>query len=481
MRRITSSFDPRATSGRVALALALTTLLSAGCATATKITPPKAATAPAGWSRSLTTGAAASVDLARWWTSLGDSTLTGLVEQALANNLDVKTARSRLVSARAQRNLAQANLAPSVSGSVSPSASKRSKSDASASLSTSIDASWELDLFGGLSNAVAAAQADVAASEEDVHKTQVSLAAEVATNYVNLRGYQARLAIAQANLTSQRETLQLTEWRAQAGLVGSVDVEQARANLAQTEAQVPSLQTSITQTEYALAVLLGLQPTALVARLDATGAVPNPSDSLVVAIPAESLRQRPDVRAAEQRVIAETARLGQRNAARFPSFSLRGSLGTESITGALTGGSTAAASLAASIVQTIFDAGRIRQQIAIQAATQEQAVITYEATVLTALQDVENALVSIEKTRQRLVSLTTAVEASRNAALLAQQQYSAGLADFQKVLDTQRTVLSSEDTLANAQVTRVTGLIQLYKALGGGWSQAAQTATSTSH
>jgi outer membrane protein, multidrug efflux system len=473
MRLISEFLSPSAARLLVVLAVAG----SSACAT-TRVIPPASSAAPLpwAWSRSLQ-GATASVeDLSRWWERLNDPTLSRVIDQALKEGTDIRTARTRLAQARAERNLAQANLLPSVSGSASLSGNKRSSSDASGTFSASIDASWEPDVFGRLGNAVQAATADLAATAEDLHNTQVSLAAEVGVNYVDLRGYQARLAIARVNLSSQSETLQLTEWRAQAGLVSSVDVEQARASVAQTQAQIPSLEASIAQAEHRIAVLAGLQPGALAKELDAAAPLPAPPDRIATGIPAESLRQRPDVRAAEQRVLAETARLAQRKAARYPSFTLRGSLGTDMVTGALTGGTSAVASLIGSLAQTIFDAGRIRQQIAVQGAVQEQAVVTYESTVLTALEEVENALVSLEKNRERLDALNRAAEASRNAALLARQQYAAGLSDFQTVLDTQRSVLSAEDSVASTQVNRTTALIQLYKALGGGWSRTEQAA-----
>jgi multidrug efflux system outer membrane protein len=452
------------------LLVVLASALSGACATASAVVRPPATSVPSAWSRSVEGTTTSVEDLARWWERLCDPVLTGVVEQALKANPDLRIATARLRQAQARRNLAQANLLPSVSASGSVSGVKRSQSDATADLSASIDASWEPDIFGGLRSAVVAARADLAATEEDLHNTQVSLAAEVAVNYVDLRDYQARLAIAQANLATQRETLQLTEWRAQAGLVSSVDVEQARASAAQTSAQIPSLQTNIVQAEHRLAALAGLQPTSLAKQLDASAPIPAVPDGIAVGIPAESLRQRPDVRAAEQRVLAETARLAEAKAARYPSFSLRGSLGTDVVTGALTGGTSFVASLVGSVAQTIFDGGRIRQQIEIQGAAQEQAVISYESTVLTALEDVENALVALEQDRQRLAALTIAVGASRNAALLSRQQYAAGLADFQTVLDTQRSVLTAEETLSATEANRTTDLIQLYKALGGGWS-----------
>jgi outer membrane protein, multidrug efflux system len=473
MRLISAFLPPPAAR----LLVLFATVGSASCATSRAVAPVVPETSlPTAWNHSVQGATATVEDLGRWWERLGDPALTGLVDQALKASTDVRTARLRLAQARAERNLAQANFAPSISGSASLSGDKRSKSDASGTFSAGIDASWEPDVFGRLGNALQAARADLAATEEDLHNAQVSLAAEVAVNYVELRGYQARLAIARANLATQTETLQLTEWRAQAGLVGSVDVEQARASVAQTRSQVPSLETSIAQAEHRIAVLAGQQPTALVKQLDAAAPVPDLPAQIAVGIPAESLRQRPDVRAAEQRVLAETARLAQKNKTRFPSFTLRGSLGTDMVAGAMSNGTTLVASLVGSLAQTIFDAGRIRQQIAIQGTVQEQAVVTYESTVLTALEEVENALVSLDRTRERLDALDQAAEASRNAALLARQQYSAGLSDFQTVLDTQRSVLSAEDSVASTRVSRTTALIQLYKALGGGWSRTEQAA-----
>lgn len=465
---------------RIAWASALlTAVVSAGCATARVATPTPKTDVPQAWSRSVQGVVAGADDLSRWWDRLGDQTLSGLVDQALKNNPDVRTARARLRQARAQRTLAHANRFPSVSASGSASANKSSNSDGTGTFAASIDASWEPDVFGGLKASERAAAADYAASEEDLHNTQVSLAAEVAVNYVDLRGGQTRLAIAKANAASQAETLQITEWRAQAGLVGSVDVEQARTSLAQTQASIPSLESSIAQTQHTLAVLLGLPPAALAETLAAAAAIPLPPDRVAMGIPAETLRQRPDIRSAERTIVAEAARLEKTTASRYPSFGLNGSLGLQAVQGGLSGGTSLVASLAASLAQTVFDAGRIRAQIEGQSAVLDQAVISYESTVLTALQDVENALVSFEKSRARLASLTTAVEAARAAAVLARQQYEAGTADFQTVLETQRSVLSAEDSVASTQVDRITAVIQLYKALGGGWSQDQPAAAAS--
>lgn len=449
-------------------------IATAGCAVrSTALAVPGSAAAPAAAWQQVADGVVPGTpaDIATWWTQLGDTTLSDLVEQALRNSPDVHSAQARLRQARAERSIIASTLTPTVTAGASVSDGYARP----ASLSPGFDASWEPDVFGGTRAAVQAATADVNATLDDLHATQVSLAAEVGRNYVELRTSQSRLAIARRNEAAQAETLQLTGFRAQAGLVGGVDVEQARTNLEQTRAQLPTLESAIVQQMHRLAVLAGLTPEALTVTLSAAAPLPTVPASVAVGIPAEALRQRPDVRAAEQRIVAENARLASADAKRYPRFTLSGSIGAEIVTGALTGGTSLAASAAASVVQTLFDGGRIRQQIAIQSAVQEQRVAAYESTVLSALEDVENALVAFEKNRLRLASLQSAETAASNAALLAETQYSAGVSDFQRVLETQRTVLSVQDSVAATEGDRLTALIQLFKALGGGWSSTTDT------
>jgi outer membrane protein, multidrug efflux system len=457
-------------------ALAVSVMAAGGCAASrgALAKPTVTVPTPAAWSQAPGPSPAGD-DLARWWDRLQDPELNSLVERAIQNSRDLKTARSRLRQARAQVGLAAASRLPSVTASGSGSFNDTTKSDASGSGSAGLDASWEVDVFGGLKDAEIAAQADMARTAENLHNTQVSLVAEVANDYVNLRSYQRRLAIARQSLQAQTETLQITEWRAQAGLVSSLDVEQARTTVSQTRATLPSFETSIAQAEHALAALLGAEPSALVAELERAAAVPSPPAEVNAGIPADTLRQRPDIRAAERSIVAETARLSKANKARYPSFRLSGSLALQAATGAFTGGASLVSSLAGSVSQTLFDGGRIRQQIEIQSAVQEQAVLSYEAAVLTALQEVEDALVGLQKNGERLVSLREAAESARNAAQLARTRYDAGLVDFQTVLDTQRTVLSAEDSVASTETSQVTSLIQLYKALGGGWTNVPLT------
>jgi NodT family efflux transporter outer membrane factor (OMF) lipoprotein len=292
----------------------------------------------------------------------------------------------------------------------------------------------------------------------------------VALNYVEVRAFQARLATARQSLESQAETFQLTDWRAQAGLVGALDVEQARTQLEQTRAQIPSLETSLAQAEHRLSVLLGREPGALHERLAVRGPIPVPPDQVAVGIPADTLRQRPDVHAAERTLAAETARIGVREAARYPDFTLSGSIGLDAFRLSALGAGGAATSIAARIAGVIFDAGRLRAQVEAQSAVADQALAAYEAAILQALEDVEDSLAALDNSLRRAASLRGALESARNGALLARQRYSSGLIDFPPVLDTERTLLNVEDNLAAAEAESASALIRLYKALGGGWS-----------
>ena len=467
------------------LLLMLAGLGLSGCAAVGPDYVPPATGAPAGWARldpvaQPAAHSAASGDLGQWWQNLNDPLLSGLVDEALQASPDLRSAQAKLREARARRTVAAAGQYPSVTASGSASRSRSSEEAGSGAtrnfFSAGFDASWELDVFGGVRRSVEAAAADLESAVASLHDTQVSLASEVALTYVEVRVQQPRLDIARANLASQSETLQLTDWRAQAGLVSGQDVEQARSNREQTRAQIPSLETSLAEAEHGLDILLGRAPGTLHARLAATGNLPAVPGRIAVGIPADTLRQRPDVRAAERRLAAETARVGVAEAARYPSFDLSGSIGLEALTlGGLGDSGAATSSLLAGITGPIFNAGRLRAQVEIQDAVREQAQVTYEQTVLTALQEVENALVALARNRERVEALAIAAESAGNAAQLARQRYSAGLIDFQSVLDTERNVLSVEDGLASSRADGVLALIRLYKALGGGWSPQAET------
>lgn len=463
---------------RAASAVAAVALLLSGCAAVGPDYRPPNTSAPTQWRGAPDSGVRDAAVLAQWWQQFNDPVLDSLITDALAANTDLATAQAKLREARARRDLSRAGLGPSVS--VSGSASRSEGSGATRNLySAGFDASWEPDIFGATRRGVEAAEADLQASAETLRDTRVSLVAEVGRNYVDLRTGERRLAIAEANQAAQKEIYDLTRWRQQAGLVSQLDEAQALTALEQTGATLPSLRTAISEARNRLAILLGRAPGELDARLSMKSAPPIAPDAVSTGIPADTLRQRPDVRAAERRLAAQTARLGAAEAARYPSFRLSGSLGLESLAlGSLVGSSAATHSLLAGITAPIFDAGRIRSNIAMQDAVLEQSRLAYQAAVLTALEDVENALVGLANARQRQAQLARATDSARSTLEIAQNRYAAGLADFQAVLDSQRTLLTLEDQLASSTGDTSNAQIRLYKALGGGWTSEAEPANN---
>lgn len=455
------------------------TLLLAGCAVGPDYRTPEVS-APAAWHSTMKGGLKSvspeAAQLARWWNGLDDPQLSRLIEQAVANNLGLKLAQARLSEARARRGVSAADRFPTLNARAGANRSRSSEEmgfgggSIGETWSAQFDASWELDVFGGKRRALEAADASLEASREDLRDVQVSLLAEVALNYVELRSYQARLAIALSNLATQTETWQIARWRHEAGLTTQLDEDQARLNLEQTRSQLPALQTGLEQSKNRLAVLLGRKPGEL-AKLETPAAIPHIPVEVAVGIPADTLRNRPDLRRAERQLAAATAQVGVATAALYPNFSLSGTLGLQALSSAnLLQASARMFSVAANAGWVLFDAGRIRQNIEVQNALQEQALIRYESAVLGALRDVENALVAYAEEQNRRVALADAVQAAQSAARLAANQYAAGLIDFQAVLDTQRSLLSLQDQLSQSEAAVTANLARLFKALGGGWT-----------
>jgi multidrug efflux system outer membrane protein len=447
------------------------TLALSGCAPLSpQHAPALSFDVPAAWSQVDPSAVGDTSLLAQWWLRLRDPLLAQLVSQAMQSNTTVVSAQAALRQARALRDVAGAGLLPTLDGSASIQRSRSGGASASNSFKVGLDASWELDVFGGNRSGLQASEAAARASAATLGDVQVSIAAEVALDYITLRNAQARLAIANDNLASQQEILQITQWRLQAGLVSSLEAEQSRAATEQTAAQLPALQTSIDQTLHALAVLTGRPPAALGSVLAAVAPVPQAADDLALSIPAETLRQRADVRAAEHQVMAAMARASQAQAQALPNFRLSGSLGLNALAlGSLTNGASVASALLAGVAVPLFDGGALRAQVRAQQAALEQANSSYQGTVLTALKDVEDALVALRGDRERLVRLQQAAEAAGNAASMASQRFTSGLVDFQVVLETQRTRLSTQDSVANASADVSADHVRLYKALGGGW------------
>lgn len=430
---------------------------------------------PARWSVALPSGDEhPDRNLAKWWRQFGDPQLDQLIDEALAGSLDLRLSQARLRQARASREQAVGGLFPTLSVSTGASRSKNASAinpqPPRTIYDAGFDASWEIDIFGGTLRGIEAAAADQAASEASLNHTRVSLIAEVALNYVEIRSYQRRTAIARDNLASQSETLQITEWRYRAGLATSTDVEQARSSREQTRAGIPDLETALAAAENRLAVLLGRAPGSLHERLAVPTPLPVLPDSFATGIPADVLRQRPDLVAAERTLAAETARVGQKLAQRFPSLNLGASFGWQAYGYSVLGSAdTLMRAVSGSLAATLFDGGKLRSAVEIQNAVQEQALIGYQSSVLAALEEVENALTAYAAGRERVAARQAAADAARNAAQLSRNLYQSGLADFQKVLETERTRLSAEDSLASAEAAMRTNLIKLYKALGGGW------------
>lgn len=418
-------------------------------------------------------------DLSAWWRQLGDPLLNEFIEQAVKASPTMDLARAKVREARAERGLAKADLMPTVSAAVSVTRSKSGTSPAASDYLGYLDASWEPDISGANRLALKSSTASLAATVADLRDSQVSLVAEVAADYISVRTLQARIAIARENLTLQSETREIAGWRYQAGLVSALDYDQARTTEAQTQANIPSLETSLAKSRNALAVLIGVAPGALDEKLSAGAPIPSVPGTVITAIPAEMLRQRPDIRAAEQTLIAKTALVGEAAAARYPSLTLTGTLGVENaVLSAITDSTSVLRSLVASLAQTIFDSGRIRRQIQIQTAVQEQALATYESTVLAAVEDVEDALVSLRRNRERLGFLKTADEAARSAATYARQRYAVGLIDYTSVASTQQSQLTASESLKTCEGDITTALVQLYKAFGGGWQSSEAPAAT---
>jgi multidrug efflux system outer membrane protein len=468
----------RAQLGAVGLVL-LTGM--AGCSSAySPMVSPGQADLPLNWSVAPPVsepGATRSAaELARWWSAFGDPLLSQLVDAALLANTSVLSAQATWRQARASRDVAASALWPFVAVSASAGRARTGGVPARDAFAAGMDASWELDVFDLHRHAVDAADATVLPSAATLGDVQASIAAEVALHYITLRDAQARLAIAARNLGVQQETWQLARWRLQAGLVTALDTEQARAAAEQTAALLPPLQTSVDQAAHALAVLTGHPPASLASTLASPRSVPDVAQAMSWRLPAQTLRQRADVRAAEWQVSAAISRVDQARAARAPSFQLSGSLGVSALTlGALGDGPSVAGSLLAAVSWPLFDGGALRAQQQAQQAALDGAVAAYRATVLLALQEVEDALVGLRDTRLRLGSLNQAADAATQAAQLANQRYSGGLVDFQTVLDTQRTQLTTQDSVASARAALGSGHVLLYKALGGGWQADALT------
>jgi outer membrane protein, multidrug efflux system len=474
--------------GEFRVATLILIFLAGGCSVGPNYEKPDLAP-PADWKEAQQKGVDVRfAELARWWNTFNDPLLDSLVERAMRSNLDLRLAEARIREARAARVVTAAGAWPTVEVSGSYTRNRASENafgsptqgavvapSGGADLDqnfyrSGFDANWEIDVFGGVRRSVEAADATIEATVEDRRDVLVTLLGEVAKNYIDLRGFQRQLAVVRANLKTQQETLELTQVRFQAGLASDLDVAQQEAQVNTTASQIPTLESGLKQAAYGLDVLLGLQPGVLWNDLAKEAEIPGLPPEVLVGLPSDLLRRRPDIRRAERQLAAATAQIGAATADLFPKFSLTGLAGLQSVSASdWVTGSSRFWSIGPTIRWPVFDAGRIRANIEIRNAQQEQALTQYEKSMLSAFRDVETALVNYANEQARYRSLTDAVAANRRAVAMANELYLRGLQDFLNVLDTQRSLYVTESELAQSQATMATNLVALYKALGGGW------------
>jgi NodT family efflux transporter outer membrane factor (OMF) lipoprotein len=456
----------------------LAALAIAGCkAVGPDYDPPEAAV-PAAWREEPGSGlAGGAADLARWWKRLGDPVLDDLVERAIGQGLDLRAALARVLEARALRGAAAGERYPVLDAALSYEHRRESENTPFGAFardtdihSAGLDASWELDLWGRVRRSVEAADAELGASVENARDVAVTVAAETALAYVELRAFQTRAAIARTNVSLQEQTLEIVRARFESGLVSERDVAQAATNVETTRSRVPALEVGLRAAENRLAVLLGLPPGALAAELAEPRPIPLPGVELAVGVPADLLRRRADVRRAERALAAEVARIGVAEAELYPQLTLAGSLGLASDGASkLLEGDSGAYAIGPSIRWNLFDGGRLRHRVRAQDARAAQAYVAWERTVLAALEEAENAMTVFVREQARRRSLGQAADQARRAVELAQTEYREGLSDFQAVLDSERTLAALEDDLAVSDASITTSMVALCKALGGGF------------
>ncbi len=419
------------------------------------------------------------VSNAPFWRQLGDSTLVTLVTAALETSTDVQIAQARLTSTRASRRLSAFDLAPTVTAIGTATRSRLAMAQmpgltfqppSSNLYDVGFDASWELDVFGRLRKNVSAQSAFVESAEHSLDDVQVSLAAEVARTYFELRGAQRQLAVAQRNAEVQRHTVALTEDRLKAGRGTAFDTERARSVLQLTLAAVPAIEAQIAASRFRLAVLLGRPAEDLPPALATAADLPELPDTVNVGSPQQLVRRRPDVLSAERQYAAQSLSVGVAQSAYLPRLTIGASAGYASTRfDSLTRSGTSRILVGPMLTWPLLDLGRVRQRVEISHAEEEASRVEYAATVLRAVEETQTALVSYDRSHARVGILTDAVRASTHAFELAQQRFEAGLTDFLQVLDAQRTLLDAENQLAQAHTAAVTALVGVYKATGGTW------------
>ncbi|MGD0104976.1 MAG: efflux transporter outer membrane subunit [Rhodopila sp.] len=438
---------------------------------------------------------------AEWWTLFHDPVLTGLERRVASENLDVRVASVRFSESRAQLGVARASLFPTLNGNASyvreqasnsgifaviPSAAGATAANGAASNSTGgvrghglqpfdlfqggFDASWEVDLWGGVRRSVESATASSEAANEAKRSALLSSLAEVARDYIQLRGTQTQLQIARDNVRTARQSLSLTQQRAAGGVTTDLDVANASAQLRSTLAQIPTLEQQEAQLINALSLLLGQPPNALRDELATTAPIPPVPPRVPVGVPSELARRRPDVRQAEAQLHAATSDIGVAQANFYPSLNLTGSFGLQSLQfGQVFNIQAKQYAVGPGLTIPIFQGGQLRSTLQLREAQQQEAAVNFQKTVLQAWHDVDNALTAYQAEQARRDELVLAVTDNQHALILAQSRYQQGVADFLTVLDAERSLLAAQQQLADSTTIVSSNLVALYKALGGGW------------
>ena len=462
---------------RLAAPVALLTLVL-GCKVGPDYEPPETTIVPDAWKTAISEEIEQEDSpLERWFIGFDDPQLQSYVQRAVASNRNLATAVARVDEARALLGVARGRLYPDVALDASYTRTELSENGTQPGPGEPFDiydigvgATWEIDVFGRVRRGVEAASAGVDASIEDYRDVLVILMADVASSYVTVRTLQTRIDYAESNVDAQRETLQLTRDRFDAGLTSARDVAQAESNLANTEATIPALEISLEATLNSLSILIGETPGAVDPDLAEAKPIPVADDRITLGLPAELLRRRPDIRRAERLLASQTAQIGVATADLYPSFSLTGVVGVQSTeSGSLLESGSVGWSLIPGLRWNLFAGGKIRSLIRAEEARTQQALMTYEQTVLAALGEVENSLVAYEREKERRDHLTDAVDATERTVELVRTQYLSGLTDFQSYLDAQRSLLNQQDQLAVSEGQVVQNLVSLNLALGGGW------------
>lgn len=432
---------------------------------------------------------AAEADLAAWWKTFQDPTLDNLIASALEGSQDLEVAEARLREARALRGISHAALFPTLDmgGTAARTRTKNNfdqangdnlfsnfNVDRSQSLyEVGFDAGWELDLFGGNRRALEAAEADLGAAVAAVEQTRLSLVAEVARNYIELRGTQGRLLVARRNRDTQKDLVAITESRYHAGLATELQIKQAQGQLSATASTIPTLEAQALASIYRLGVLLGKQPGALIEQLGPEAALPAKPPIVPIGLPSELLRRRPDIRQGERELAAATARIGEATADLFPKFSMTGNFGVSSTdSSGFSLGVGRFWSVGPAVQFPIFDSGRIRANIEVQNARTEAALARYEQSVNTALEEAEKSLAAYAKEQQRREILASTVRVAQEGVDIATEMYTKGLVSFIDVIQTQDALFDAEDRLIQSEQFVLQNLIAVYKAVGGGWENA---------